>query len=104
MVGFFDGMQLGYHFSYWGVPAEKSKNDTTLGEIVSSYSDYHQKYFSHVTNLQLADGLDAFYSDYRNREIAVDGAVWLVVNEISGKSDAEMQTMIENWRKGATLQ
>jgi len=57
------------------------------------------KYLKNVTNSQLADGVDKFYSDYRNRRIMVNDAVWLVLNEISGKSDADMKKMIENWRK-----
>jgi hypothetical protein len=100
MVGFFDGMKLGNSFSYWGI-LDKDKNDAAIGKVTGSYDDYDQKYFGHVTNLQLVDGLDTFYSDYRNRVIQVPGAVWLVVNEISGKSDAEMEKMIESWRQGA---
>lgn len=100
MVGFFDGMRLGRDFSYWGI-LDKDKDDPAVGKVAGSFNDYNNKFFSNVTNYQLADGLDSFYSDYRNRVISVDGAVWLVVNEISGKSDAEMQTMIENWRRGA---
>jgi hypothetical protein len=47
------------------------------------------------------DGLDVFYSDYQNRRIKVYGAVWLVLNQISGKPEPEMQKLIENWRKNA---
>lgn len=100
MVGFFDGMELGNKFSYWGI-LDKNKNNPAVRQVFGSYSDYDQKYFSHVTNYQLMDGVDTFYSDYRNRLILVDDAVWLVVNEIAGKPDAEMQKMIENWRKSA---
>jgi hypothetical protein len=54
-----------------------------------------------ITAGQLADGLDVLYGDYRNRNILLLNAVWLVLNSISGKSDAEMQKMIENFRKAA---
>lgn len=100
MTGFFDGMALGHKFSYWGV-MEKDKNDPSIGKIVSSYDTYLDKYLNNVTNSQLADGVDKFYSDYRNRRIMVYDTAWIVLNEISGKSDADMKKMIENWRKSA---
>ena len=101
MTGFFDGMELGHNFSFWGI-LDKDENDSAVGKVSGSFTDYTEKYFNHVTNLQLVDGLDTFYSDYRNRVIPTHDAVWLVVNEISGKSDAEMQTMIESWRKSSS--
>ena len=50
-------------------------------------------------NDQLVDGLDSFYSDYRNRKILINVAVWLVAKEISGKSKEEMEKMSEDCRK-----
>jgi hypothetical protein len=100
MAGFFDGMELGNNFSYWGI-LDKSKNDPSIGKIASSYDQYVDKYLKSVTNSQLADGVDKFYSDYRNRRIQVNDAVWLVLNEISGKSETDMEKMIESWRRPA---
>lgn len=100
MTGFFDGMNLGNNFSYWGM-LEKDKNDPAIAKVADSYGNYGAKYLKNVTNSQMADGLDAFFSDYRNRRIETSNAVWLVLNEISGKSDAEMQQMVESWRKNA---
>jgi hypothetical protein len=101
VTGFFDGMNLGNEFSYWGI-VDKDKQDSAAGKAVASYGDYGDKYLKHVTNSQVADGLDTFFSDYRNRRIETSNAVWLVLNEISGTSDAEMQRMIESWRKNAS--
>jgi hypothetical protein len=101
MTGFFDGMRLGNDFSFWEI-IEKDRSDPALTKVVDSYQDYSAKYLNNVTNVQLADGLDTFFSDYRNRRIETSDAVWLVLNEISGKSDAEMQQMIESWRKNAS--
>jgi hypothetical protein len=103
-VGFFDGMKLGYNFSYWGMTKESDKKVMTpcMSDVNKSYSDYSDKYFSNVTNDQLVDGLDNFYKDYRNRKIKVPDAVWLVVNSISGKPQNEMDKMIENWRQSAS--
>lgn len=98
--GFFDGMDLGKQFSYWGLKDDPQKS--CAGKVLDSFSDYKKKYFSNVTNIQLADGLDAFYEDYRNRRILVSDAVWLVVNSIAGTPQKDLDRMIENWRKNVT--
>lgn len=102
VVGFFDGMQLGHLFSYWGTADKAGKTDATLAVgVIGSFSKMNDQYFKNVTNGQITEGLDKFYADYRNRSIAVYNAVWIVANMISGKSDAEMQTMVESYRKNA---
>jgi hypothetical protein len=42
-----------------------------------------------------------FYEDYRNRRIRIHSAVWLVLNETSGKPKVEMEKMVESFRKNA---
>jgi hypothetical protein len=54
-----------------------------------------------VTGGQLVDGLDSFYGDFRNRRILVYSAVWLVLNEIAGTPQDELDKMIQSWRKNA---
>jgi hypothetical protein len=100
MTGFFDGMDLGHHFSYWKYANVKSKQDV-LPDVAESYYEHTEKFFKNVTNGQLADGVDNFYSDYRNRRIRVNDAVWLVVNEIAGTPRRQLDTMIENWRRSS---
>jgi hypothetical protein len=98
-TGFFDGMDLGNRFSYWGL--QDDPKGVVAGRVMGSYTTYNQKFLSEVTNYQLVEGLDKFYADYRKRRIEVMGGVWLVANEIAGKPEAEMQKMIESWRKNA---
>jgi hypothetical protein len=98
VTGFYDGMNLGNKFSYWGLDDPKG---VVAEKVVGAYSAYSDKYVSEVTNGQLVDGLDKFYGDFRNRRIEVMGAIWLVLNEIAGTPEVEMQKMIENWRKNA---
>jgi hypothetical protein len=98
MVGFFDGMELGQRFSYWGLRPENMKGSVP---ILKSFDEMRMKYMQDVTNLQISDGLTKFYEDYRNRSIIVYNAVWLVLNSIAGKPEKEMETMIENFRKNA---
>jgi hypothetical protein len=65
------------------------------------YREYDKKFFANVSNGQIVDGLDQFFSDYRNRRIRVHNAVWLVTNGIAGTPEAELQQMIESWRKNS---
>jgi hypothetical protein len=41
--------------------------------------------------------LDVFYSDYRNRKIAIPSAVWLVLKSIAGTPKEELDKVIENY-------
>jgi len=100
VVGFFDGMDLGHKFSYWKFIGNK-KTATCFGPVTKSYEEYCSKYFNHVTNVQIVDGLDSFYEDYKNRSIQVCDAVWLVVNGIAGTPQEKLDKMIENWRRSA---
>src|SRR5882762_8931768 len=94
MIGFFDGMTLGNKFSYWKfIKDEKQQN--CLTQTGASYTEFSEKFLAHVTNGQLVDGLDIFYKDFRNRRIEADNAVWLVLNSIAGKPQAELDKMIE---------
>jgi len=103
VAGFFDGMKLGYNFSYWGFYDEKN-SEVCRGKIAKSFSDYNKKYLDEVTSAQIVDGLDSFYSDYKNRRIIVSDAVWLVLNGIAGTPQEEIEKMIEAWRRNAAKQ
>lgn len=100
MVGFFDGMELGHHFSYWSFVADK-KAGAAVKRVSSSYDEHKRKYFNNVTNVQLVDGLNAFYADFKNRSILVHDAVWLVVIQISGLPQEQFDSMVENWRRSS---
>jgi hypothetical protein len=109
MIGFFDGMDLGKYFSYWGLPP---KSGTGLvdpkvdpaAQVIVSYDGLVTRFMSHVTNLQVSDGLDMFYSDYRNRTIRIHSAVWVVLNMIAGKPEKEIQDLIEGSRRSADIE
>lgn len=71
MIGFFDGMSLGNNFSYW-----KYVNQTPPSNVpdlvLESYNEYTEKYMMSVSSGQMTDGLDSFFSDYRNRSIRIN--------------------------------
>src|SRR5438132_12618479 len=64
VTGFFDGMNLGHDFSYWRFVSKKA-SASCLAQTDDSFNTYSTKYFSHVTNDQISDGFNEFYSDYR---------------------------------------
>jgi hypothetical protein len=100
-VGFFDGMDLGHVFSFWKYASDKKSQQTWIPLTWESYGEYTQKYLNNVTAGQLIEGLDSFYSDYRNRRIRVSDAVWLVANSIAGTPEEQLNKMIESWRENA---
>jgi len=102
VLGFFDGMGLGYNFSYWGFYLSNNDKSSKLSQkVADSYNKFTTKYFQSVTNIQLVDGLNIFYEDYRNRRIIIRNSVWLVVQSIAGTPKAEMDKMTEKWRQNA---
>lgn len=97
IAGFVDGMDLGRNFTYWDFIADKDY----VGKVLKSYDNYSSKYFNNLTVGQLAEGLDSFYADFRNLNIPIADAVWVVVNGIAGTPQAKLDTMIENFRRNA---
>jgi hypothetical protein len=95
ITGVFDGTNLGYQFSSWKCLDDKP----CAAKVTESYQFYADRYTKDVTNIQLADGLDVFYKDYRNRKIRVGKAVWLTLNAIAGTPQADLDKMVENFRK-----
>jgi hypothetical protein len=103
MLGFFDGMDLGKDFSYWGMLPGNGKlppaSANPITQVFHSYDELVSKFMSHVTSLQISDGLDTFYGDYRNRTISIHSAVWIVLNTIAGTPEIEIKKMTEGWRR-----
>jgi len=100
-TGFFDGVNLGHNFSYWNLAHDKQKQECLI-DVRDSFDSFSTKYLTHVTNTQLVDGLDSFYSDYRNRSISIANAVWVVVNSIAGTPQDKLDEMIGNFRKNVS--
>lgn len=98
LIGFFDGTGLGTQFSYWNV----IKDSDCFTKTTESFDFFSHKFLKGVTNEQLADGLDAFYKDYRNRKILIHSGVWLTLNAIAGTPQSDLDKMVENFRKSAS--
>lgn len=53
---------------------------------------------------QLVDGMDAFYGDYRNKQLAVDWSIQYVRDSIKGKSPQELEAEVTMWRACAAAE
>jgi len=65
-------------------------------EPVTSYLD-----FSGVSYGQFRQGLDEFYTDYRNKRININVAILYIRDQIRGESQSELDKRLEGMRKGA---
>lgn len=97
ILGFIDGMRLGNNFSYWATDIHTKEGAARAESATSSYDTETKRYMSNVTVGQIVDGLNQFYSDFRNRNIMIHDAVWLVLEQIAGTPDSGLN--IESWRK-----
>lgn len=57
--------------------------------------------FRNVSIDTLVDGVDVFYSDYKNRRVGYVGALNYVASAVAGKSAADLEKMAEDLRVGA---
>src|SRR5436190_14908412 len=65
ILGFLDGMDLGNRFSIPDEPLGHDKDDPAVATR-RTYRERTGRYLAAITVGQIADGLDAFYRDYRN--------------------------------------
>ena len=102
MAGFLDGIRLGHNFSDWGF-MDDPQSEPCLKKVMLSFIGFQDKYLSSVKVGQLVDGIDAFYSDYKNRSISTHNAVWLVLNGIAGTPKEKLDKMIEASRRNPNM-
>lgn len=99
ILGFTEGMQLGRNFSEWNWDATSKDGQYKAVAALNSYNAETQKYMSNIAVGQIVDGLNQFYSDFRNRNIMIHDAVWLVLEQIAGTPDSQLN--LESWRKNS---
>jgi hypothetical protein len=100
IAAFWDGMELGHEFDLFDLVNRKEKA-ACAADADKSFNTYTDKYAKNVSNVQIVDGLNAFYSDYRNRSVPIHGGVWIVLNSIAGTPQETLDKMTENFRKVA---
>lgn len=105
LAGLIDGAELGHQLSIYGCYDNQEtispKAAECLAPIVSSYIQNVDRFIAGKPNKQFLDGMNSFYSDYRNRNIATHDAILVVFRSIIGDSDTE--TIINNLRKYSHL-
>jgi hypothetical protein len=84
ILGFMDGMELGSRFSTPDNP-DTARKPNSVGEITRAYEVRTRHYFRDVTVGQIADGLDAFYRDLKNRSIKLTDGFEIVLRSIKGE-------------------
>ena len=100
MIGLFDGSVLGGQFAYWDYAGAKDPaSQAATQKALSSFQKYSEKYMVNVTSGQLVDGVDAFYSDYKNRSIRIQDAAWIILKGIAGEPPTEAELNV--WRQNA---
>jgi hypothetical protein len=74
---------------------------TSLGSIAAEdeYEAISRKFLSGVTTKQIVDGIDTFYRDFRNRRIECRDAAMVVLSQIAGTTESEIDAMIEHLRR-----
>jgi hypothetical protein len=51
---------------------------------------------------QITDGLDLFYSDFKNKQIKLGSAIYVVKKQIEGSSSEEIEALVQWLRGGGT--
>jgi len=65
--------------------------------IIFSAAEFRQ--VQNISRLQIIDGLDSIYSDYKNRRIKILHAIEIVTKQINGFSEEEITKLLNKFRK-----
>ena len=93
------GISDGINFASLVLSQDKNVDKTCQTMVDGSYKATKEKYLSNITDSQLSNGLDAFYSNYENQNISTDKAVWIVLKTIHNDPEKEINELIKSWRK-----
>ena len=102
--GFRRGMDAGSLYSLGPIDKRELKKlqgkELEYGEAaLRNYFSNYNRYFLNTSIIQIVDGLDVFYEDFKNRKIFVSEAINFVVLQIAGVPSDEMEKMIEEARR-----
>ncbi len=53
-----------------------------------------------ITIGQIVEGLDVLYSDFKNRNIKINDAIYVVKRQIEGASEEHIEAMLQYLRSG----
>ena len=78
---------------------EKGKIDMKCFAAISSLKSSLEADMKKIKVGQIVDGIDEFYSDFKNRSIKVKWAYLVVMQQIKGTSEEETKKFIESVRQ-----
>ena len=93
------GISDGINLASMVLSQDKNIDKKCQTVVDGSYKATMEKYFTRITNSQLSNGLDAFYSNYENQNISTDKAFWIVLKTIHNDPEKEISELIKTWRK-----
>jgi hypothetical protein len=95
LIGILDGLDLAVTFLYM----DEREDQKITREVIVLKELNQQKYLKNVTYEQLIDGLNDFFSDFKNRNIETNMGIFIVLKMIRGDSEDEINTMVKNLRR-----
>ncbi len=93
------GISDGINFAFMVLSQDKNVDKKCPTVVDGSYKATMEKYFTNITDSQLSNGLDVFYSNYENQNISIDKAFWIVLKKIHNDPEKEISELIKTWRK-----
>jgi len=81
-----------YSQKYPNVPAKE-----LFGRLCSKSNETYD--YDGITMGQFVDGIDAFYKDFRNRQVEADSAIEYVRDQVRGKPAQELESELNMWRR-----
>jgi hypothetical protein len=93
--GLLDGIDTGFRLGTKDV-----KEESCGLKNAESFFKNHDKYIVGTNNSQIIDGLDSFYSDFKNRKIPVREAFFVILMQIAGDSEEIINKIVLRLRKG----
>ncbi len=95
VMGFADGISLGYQWLWRNLADSKCKN-----MIEESFRSFDMEYKLPMQNPQIiVDQLDIFYSYEDNRNVDVMSGIWIVLLKLHGDPDEKIIEMLKSSRK-----
>lgn len=95
------------YFQHYFVPDDKKPKNTFSRNEVSLLLGKRKEYFNvslisyiifEISNDQIVDGLNLLYNDFKNRQIKLKDAIYIVKKQIKGASPEEMEAIFQYLR------
>ena len=98
VVGLIDGEAMGIMITD-GSPLI-TDDRSSVDERVNRYARNSVR-FTTAAPGQVVEGMDKFFEDFRNRSISAGVAAWIVLNQIAGATDAQVESLTLKARQTA---